>query len=87
MKISTCDVSIALIGENWLTLKDDQNRPRLGSSEDFVSVEILAALKAQGEVIPVSGDEIEIVMQDGDSFAKGVAYRVSQTGAPKVSTH
>jgi 2-phospho-L-lactate transferase/gluconeogenesis factor (CofD/UPF0052 family) len=67
-----------------------EGRPKSTSARqlrDFVSVEILAALKAQGEVIPVSGDEIEIVMQDEDGFAKGVAHRVSQTGAPKVSTH
>jgi hypothetical protein len=52
-KVGTCDALIALIGKNWLTLKDDQNRPRLGSAEDFVSVEVLAALKRKVEVIPV----------------------------------
>ncbi len=52
-KVGTCDALIALIGKNWLTLKDDQNRPRLGNPEDFVSVEVLAALKRKVEVIPV----------------------------------
>ena len=52
-KVGTCDALIALIGKNWLTFKDDQNRPRLGSAEDFVSVEVLAALKRNVEVIPV----------------------------------
>jgi TIR domain len=52
-KVGTCDALIALIGKNWLTLKDDQNRPRLGNAEDFVSVEVLAALKRKVEVIPV----------------------------------
>src|SRR5450755_1509378 len=52
-KVGTCDALIALIGKNWLTLKDDQNRPRLGATEDFVSVEVLAALKRKVEVIPV----------------------------------
>ena len=52
-KVGTCDALIALIGKNWLTLKDDQNRPRLGNSEDFVSVEVQAALKRNVEVIPV----------------------------------
>src|SRR5450755_1717393 len=52
-KVGACDALIALIGKNWLTLKDDQNRPRLGSAEDFVSLEVLAALKRKVEVIPV----------------------------------
>ncbi len=52
-KVGTCNALIALIGKNWLTLKDEQNRPRLGSAEDFVSVEVLAALKRQVEVVPV----------------------------------
>ena len=52
-KVGTCDALIALIGKNWLTLKDDQNRARLGNAEDFVSVEVLAALKRKVDVIPV----------------------------------
>ncbi len=52
-KVGTCDALIALIGKNWLTLKDEQNRPRLGNPDDFVSVEVLAALKRKVEVIPV----------------------------------
>jgi hypothetical protein len=52
-KVGTCDALIALIGKNWLTSKDDQNRPRLSNPEDFVSAEIAAALKRNVEVIPV----------------------------------
>lgn len=52
-KVGTCDALLALIGKNWLTSKDEQNRPRLGNPEDFVSAEIAAALKRNVEVIPV----------------------------------
>ena len=52
-QVGTCDALLALIGKNWLTAKDDQNRPRLGKPDDFVSIEILAALKRNVEVIPV----------------------------------
>ncbi len=52
-QVGTCDALIALIGKNWLTVKDDQSRPRIGNSDDFVSIEILAALKRNVEVIPV----------------------------------
>ena len=52
-QVGTCDALVALIGTNWLTAKDNQDRPRLGNAGDFVSVEILAALKRNIEVIPV----------------------------------
>ena len=44
-KVGTCDALIALIGKNWLTCKNDENRPRLSDPRDFVSAEIAAALK------------------------------------------
>jgi hypothetical protein len=52
-KVSTCDALIALIGKNWLTIKDEQNRIRISKPGDFVSVEIAAALSRNIEVIPV----------------------------------
>jgi len=52
-KVGTCDALIALIGKNWLTIKDEQNQVRLSRPGDFVSVEIAAALKRNIEVVPV----------------------------------
>jgi hypothetical protein len=52
-KVAACDALIALIGKNWLTCKDNENRPRLSDPRDFVSAEIAAALKRNVEVIPV----------------------------------
>jgi hypothetical protein len=52
-KVGTCDALIALIGKNWLTIKDEQNQVRLSKPGDFVSVEIAAALKRNIEVVPV----------------------------------
>jgi hypothetical protein len=52
-KVGTCDALVALIGKNWLTIKDDQNQVRLSKPGDFVSIEIAAALKRNIEVIPV----------------------------------
>jgi hypothetical protein len=52
-KVGTCDALIALIGKNWLTIKDEENHVRLRQPGDFVSVEIAAALKRNIEVIPV----------------------------------
>jgi hypothetical protein len=52
-RVGACDALIALIGKNWLTSRDEQNRVRLGGSDDFVSVEISAALKRNVEVVPL----------------------------------
>ena len=52
-KVSTCDALIALIGKNWLTIKDEQNKVRIRKPGDFVNIEIAAALKRSVEVIPV----------------------------------
>src|SRR3984893_15338300 len=52
-KVGTCDALIALIGKNWLTIKDEQNQVRLSRPGDFVNVEIAAALKRNVEVVPV----------------------------------
>jgi hypothetical protein len=49
-------VLIAVIGNNWLTSKDDQGHRRLDNPEDFVRMEIGAALKREISVIPVLVD-------------------------------
>ena len=52
-KVGTCDALIALIGKNWLSIKDERSQVRLTMPGDFVSIEIAAALKRGIEVIPV----------------------------------
>jgi hypothetical protein len=54
--VAKCDVLIAVIGKNWLTSKDDQGKRRLDNPEDFVRMEIGAALKRKIRVIPVLVD-------------------------------
>ena len=43
-----------------------------------------ATITVEGKV---AGDEIQIVTQDKDGYAKGVAHRVAQVGRPQVLTH
>jgi hypothetical protein len=54
--VAKCDVLIAIIGNNWLTSKDDHGDRRLDNPEDFVHMEIATALKREIRVIPVLVD-------------------------------
>ncbi len=57
--VNNCDVLIAVIGRNWLTVTNEQGRRRLDDPRDFVRIEIAYALKTEGkiEVIPVLVDK------------------------------
>jgi len=54
--VAKCDVLIALIGNNWLTTKDDYGDRRLDNPQDFVRMEIATARKREIRVIPVLVD-------------------------------
>jgi TIR domain-containing protein len=54
--VAKCDVLIAVIGNNWLTSKDERGGRRLDNPEDFVRMEIGTALKRKIRVIPVLVD-------------------------------
>jgi formylglycine-generating enzyme required for sulfatase activity len=51
--VGACDALIALIGKHWLTMTDERGRRRLDVPEDFVRLEIAAALEKDIRVIPV----------------------------------
>jgi hypothetical protein len=53
--VGSCDVLLALIGPQWLTVADEHGR-RLDSRDDFVRVEIEAALTRKVLVIPILVD-------------------------------
>lgn len=52
-KVGSCAVLLALIGKNWLSAVDEHGRRRLDNGDDFVRLEIAAALKRSIAVIPV----------------------------------
>ena len=54
--VGHCDVLIAMIGKQWLSIKNDQGQRRLDDRNDFVRLEILAALERNIHVIPVLVD-------------------------------
>jgi TIR domain len=51
--VGSCDVLLALIGDQWLTIADELGRARLDDPDDFVRLEIEAALTRNVLVIPV----------------------------------
>ena len=54
--VGSCDVLIAVIGKRWLVFPDEEGRRRLDNPDDFVRIEIAAALKRNIRVIPVLVD-------------------------------
>src|SRR5215207_8983260 len=54
--VGSCDVLLALIGEEWLTITDRGGRRRLDDPEDFVRLEIEAALTRDVRLIPILVD-------------------------------
>lgn len=58
--VAKCDVLIALIGRSWLDLRDEAGDRRLDNPNDFVRLEIAAALQRQIPVIPILIDGAKI---------------------------
>src|SRR5215472_11451734 len=50
---ASCDLMLVLIGKNWADAKDESGRTRLENPEDYVRLEIEAALKRNIPVTPV----------------------------------
>jgi hypothetical protein len=55
--VESCDVLLALIGPQWLTITDENGQRRLDNPEDYVRLEIEAALTRKIRVIPILVDE------------------------------
>jgi hypothetical protein len=51
--LSSCSILIAMIGPHWASMKDPQGNLRLFNKDDFIRIEISAALKRDIRVIPV----------------------------------
>jgi hypothetical protein len=51
--VGSCDVLLVLIGDGWLTITDAQGRRRLENPDDFVRLELEAALTRNIRLIPV----------------------------------
>ncbi|NBC21236.1 MAG: TIR domain-containing protein [Alphaproteobacteria bacterium] len=52
-QVGACDVLIAVIGRDWLDAVDEDGQQRIADCDDFVQIEIAAALARNVRVIPV----------------------------------
>src|SRR5215813_1639235 len=55
-QVAACDVFLAIIGPNWLNVTNEKGDRRLDAADDFVAIEIAAALARNIRVIPVLVD-------------------------------
>jgi TIR domain len=59
-KVDKCGVLLAMIGANWLDARDEYGNRRLDDPNDFVRIEIAAALQRNIPVIPILLDGARI---------------------------
>jgi hypothetical protein len=64
LAIARCDVLLALIGREWATMVDERGRRRLDDPDDYVVLELRAALERDIRVIPVLVDGAEVPSQN-----------------------
>ena len=63
-EVAKCDALLAVIGPNWLEVRDKAGRRRLDDPYDYVRIEIAAALERDIPVIPILLDRAEIPRVD-----------------------
>jgi len=63
-QVATCDVFILIIGRVWLTVCDEGEKRCLDNVNDFVRIEIEAALKREIRVIPMLVDGAKMPRPD-----------------------
>ena len=62
--VAKCDVLLALIGRRWLTISDESGRRRIDSPNDFVRLEIGAAIERNIRIIPILVDGARMPRED-----------------------
>lgn len=63
-QVAQCDVLLVIIGPRWLDAKDESGSRRLENPDDFVRIEIVAALTKKKRVIPVLVNNAQVPRGD-----------------------
>jgi hypothetical protein len=81
--VESCDVLLALIGDRWLTITNDEGGRRIDDPDDFVRIEIAAALSRNVRVVPilVYGAKMPRAHDLPDSFASLVRRQALELSA------
>lgn len=75
-QVAACDVMLAVIGPQWLSIKDGGGLRRLDDPDDFVRLEIVSALDHGKRVIPVLvNNAVMPSAKDLPDALKPLAYR------------
>jgi hypothetical protein len=72
--VGGCDVLLAIIGPNWISVQDDSGRRRLDNPRDLIRIEVGVALQRNIRVIPI--------LVDGASMPE--EYQLPEELAPLV---
>jgi hypothetical protein len=80
--VGSCDVLLAVIGRNWVTITDADGERRLEDPRDFTRLEVEAALRHGVRVIPVLVDGAEL--PNGKDLP-GALARLARLQAHEVS--
>jgi hypothetical protein len=59
-EVASCDVLLAMIGPRWIDIRDENGDRRLDNPDDFVRIEIRAALQRAIPLIPILLDGTKI---------------------------
>src|SRR5262245_16294118 len=62
-QVSNADLLLVLIADRWLTAADERGNRRIDNPDDFVRIEIEAALKRGIPVVPVYVDGAKILSE------------------------
>lgn len=87
LALERCTVVLLVVGPRWLTILDEQNRPRISLAEDVHHQEIALALDRSGvTVIPVLVDDasmpqVEQLPTDLQTLCDQQAYKIGDTQA------
>jgi hypothetical protein len=86
--LTQCDVFLAVIGQDWLKKRGSKGTSRLENPEDYVRIEIEAALKREIPVIPVLVSGVVIPSANKlPSSIKDLVFRHGVTVRPDPDFH
>ena len=63
-RVAECDVFLAVLGRNWLDVRDDTGIRRVDKPNDWVRIEIKSALAQSKQIIPLLVDGAEMPSSD-----------------------